>query len=68
MKQKLLKLLRHRLQLVKLLLAHLARLQQLLHLCFRVALKALPELLKLLHHLLKLPHWAGRFSAAKRVK
>ena len=62
------KLLCHRLQLVELLLAHLAGLQQLLHLHFRVALKALPELLKLLHHLTKLPHWAGHFPAAKRVK
>nr|DAF41943.1 MAG TPA: hypothetical protein [Caudoviricetes sp.] len=66
--QKSLKLLRHRLQLVKLLLAHLPGLQQFLHLLFRVALKILPKLLKLLHHLLKLPHRAGQLTAAQSIK
>ncbi len=61
------KLLRHHLQLIELLLAHLAGLQQLLHLCLRVALKALPKLLELLHHLTKLSHRSGHFAAAQRV-
>ena len=62
------KLLRHCLQLVKLLLAHLPGLQQFLHLLFRVALKILPKLLKLLHHLLKLSHRAGQLTAAQSIK
>lgn len=70
MGKELLKLLRHRLQLVELVLRHFARLQQLLHLCFRVALKVCAELLELLHHLPKLPHrvWHGGHTAAQRVK
>ena len=66
----LLKLLRHRLQLVQLILRHFAGLQQLLHLCFRVALKVCTELLELLHHLAKLTHrvWHGGHTAAQRVK
>ena len=66
----LLELLRHRLKPVQLILRHLAGLQQLLHLCFRVALKICLKLLVLPHHLPELSHrvWHGGHTAAQCIK
>ena len=60
--------LRRLLQLVKLALRDFAGCNQLAHLLLRVALKRRAELLKLLHHLLKISQRSGHLPAAKCIK
>lgn len=62
------KLLRHLLYLIELLLRNFPALQEFLHLLLGVSLEVGLELLELLHHALELPHGAGHLPTTQGLE